>query len=149
MCVKLPTRVRYGARAIAEIACAYPDRLVPLRDVAEALQVSAKYMEQIVAALRSAGLVRARRGASGGYRLTRRPEEITMADVFRALEGPISLVDCSDGADCCPMREHCPTRETWSQMAAAMEEVLEGTALSDLVDRLKSGAQGADVNFDI
>ena len=73
------------------------------------------------------------RGAHGGYRLARRPEQITIAEVVAALEGPIALTTCSDGADSCPIDHHCGVRTNWSRISDAIERALAAVTLADMV----------------
>ena len=143
--MKLSTRARYGARALAELAAANPDAAVSVKDVAQRQKISPKYLEHIMAALRAAGLVKAVRGMYGGYVLARPSEKITLKDVFEVLEGSLAPVDCVDHPDSCPMEDTCPTRETWVEMKESMARVLQGTTVQDLVDRKrrKSAASGA------
>jgi Rrf2 family protein len=139
--MQLSTRTRYGTRAMVELASAYPGRLVPLQEVAKTQGLSVKYLEQIMRILKVGGLIMAARGKRGGYRLTRSPEDIKLTEVYRVLEGPTALAPCLDGAKSCPMRESCPTRETWIEIREAIEGVLERSTLQDLVDRKISKSQ--------
>ncbi len=131
---------------MAEIAGAYPDGTTSVREIAERQSVSAKYLESIVQPLKAAGLIRAVRGMHGGYELTRPPEQISLAEVFRALEGSPAPVPCVDDPSLCGMVEGCPTRDTWVDVKEAIEAVLEGRTLSDLA--LKCGEGSGDGNDD-
>lgn len=133
----LSTTVRYGARAMAQVASAYPDRPVSIREIAEQQRIAPKYLEHIFRPLRTAGLVRATRGKQGGFMLTRPPQTITLKDLFEVLDGAVSLVDCLDHPDCCAMHEVCPTRDTWIEIKQSIEKVLQGTTIQDLVERKK------------
>lgn len=133
--MKIPTRTRYGLRAMAEIARGYPEQPITLREVSERQGLSLKYLEQLVARLKAAGLVRSVRGVHGGYVPARSPAEMPLRDVFVALEGPTALVDCVSDEDYCPRHEDCPTRETWVAMSHAIEEVLDSTTVADIMER--------------
>jgi Rrf2 family protein len=135
--MRLSTAVRYGARVLTELAIAYPDGVVPVREIAERQRVSAKYLEHILKSLRTAGLVRAARGSRGGYSLTRSPEAITLKEVYESLAGSLAPVECVDCPDSCSMHATCPTRETWVELRDAIEQVLGRTRLLDLVERRK------------
>jgi len=139
--MKLTTKVRYGTRALVELAMAYPVPAVSLRDVAELQVISAKYLEQIMGALKSAGLVESKRGAHGGYGLVRPPGEINILDIYGALEGTVSLTDCVDDPARCPMQETCATRDLWVDLSGALSEKLRGTTLEDLVTKMRNKAQ--------
>jgi Rrf2 family cysteine metabolism transcriptional repressor len=130
--VRLSTRTRYGCRALAEVAAAYPDGTPSIREIAERQRLSPKYLESIMQALKAAGLVRATRGVHGGYTLTRPPAEIRMSDIFRALEGTPAPVPCVDTPELCGMADDCPTRDTWVELRGAIEGVLTRRTLQDL-----------------
>ena len=133
--MKMSTRARYGARALAELAAAYHHKPLSVKELAHIQCLSVKYLEQIMAALKAAGLVRAVRGLHGGYELGSAPEEISLGDVYEALEGKPMLVECIAHPETCAMRENCPTRDTWVELNEAVTQVLEKTTLADLARR--------------
>jgi Rrf2 family protein len=141
--MRLSTRTRYGCRALAEVAVAYPSGTPSVREIAEKQRISPKYLESIMQALKAAGLVRAARGAHGGYALTRPPREISMSDVVRVLEGPSGPVPCVDAPDLCRMAGDCPTRDMWVEMREAMDGVLARRTLQDLAARCADGPEAA------
>lgn len=132
--MKLSTRMRYGTRALAELALAWPDGTLSTKEMAEREDISFKYLEQIMTPLRAAGLITSTRGRHGGFSLTRAPEEVTLLEVYEVLEGSAAPVDCVDHPDSCPMEDMCPSRETWVRMKKSMLEVLESTTLKDLAE---------------
>lgn len=138
--MRLSTAVRYGARAMTQVASAHPDRAVSVREVAEQQRISPKYLEQIFRPLRVAGLVQAVRGKQGGYVLARSPESITLKDLYEVLVGSVAPVACVDCPDSCVMCDVCPTRDTWVEIKHAVEKVLESTTIQDLVERKKRKA---------
>ena len=135
--MRIPTKARYGARVLAEVAMVYPVGLVSVRDIAERQQLSPKYLERIMRKLRTGGLVTGKRGMRGGYSLARAPETITLKDVFNAIEEPVTIVHCVANAESCPREPDCPTRQTWTEIRGALERVLQGTTIRDLVERRK------------
>ncbi len=135
--MKLSTRSLYGARAMVEIALAYPDGTVSVKRVSERQNISHKYLERIMGELRNSGFVKSVRGMHGGYALMRSPESITLKDLLETLDGSLAPVECVDHPESCPVENVCPTRDTWAEMKTAMETVLEKTTLQDLVDRRK------------
>ena len=100
--MKISTKGRYALRLMLDLALASPGEPVPLRDVAQRQEISDKYLEQIVTQLSRAGLVRSVRGAGGGYLLTREPEEYTVGEILRVLEGNLAPVSCVDQDDTNP-----------------------------------------------
>ncbi len=134
--MQFSTKMRYGSRALAELAAAYPEGTVPVREVAEKQEISAKYLEQIMSRLKAAGIVESVRGLHGGYKLAMPPGECRLSEVFEALEGSAAPVACVDEPGGCPLEDCCPTRATWSEVKEAIVEVLENTTLQDLADRM-------------
>lgn len=92
--MKLSTRTRYGIRAVLELAQNNGNRPLQLRIIAQHQDISVKYLEQLMAILRSAGFVRSIRGAKGGYLLAKPPNQVKISDVFDCLEGHIATVEC-------------------------------------------------------
>jgi Rrf2 family protein len=110
-------------------------KAVSLRDVAKRQMISDKYLEQIVTPLSKAGLVRSVRGANGGYLLTRRPEEYTVGDILRPLEGDLAPVECATDAEFCQRCNECVTVALWQEIHKAVSQVVDNTTLADLVER--------------
>lgn len=103
-----------------------------LKSIAERHNLSEHYLEQLVSPLRNARLVISIRGAYGGYKLSRSPQEITAGDVIRVLEGPISPVEFMEEED--PAKRHL-----WIRLRDSMNEVLDSTTLQDLITYKESG----------
>ena len=133
--MKISTRTRYGSRALVELATVYPTRALSVKQVAQAQHMSVKYLENIMASLKAAGLIRAVRGVNGGHMLARPPTSINLSQVVEALEGSLTLIDCVEHPESCPMIDLCPTQDLWIQIGQSMAEILESTNLQDLVDR--------------
>ena len=133
--MKISTKGRYALRLMADIAQQRPGEPVSLRDAARRQGLSDKYLEQIVTPLARAGLVRSVRGAGGGYLLTRTPEEYTVGEILRVLEGSLAPVTCAENAACCDRSSECVTQELYAQISAAVSAVVDHTTLADLVKR--------------
>ena len=143
--MKLSTKTRYGARAMLELALNYNRGFVSTAEIAAQQQVSRKYVENLLASLRSASLVTSVRGAQGGYALTRSPAQINLREIYDAFEGTEGFVACTTCPELCDRTDTCVTRDVWAQMYSACMEILESTTLEDLVRRArnKRGAQAA------
>ena len=133
--MKISTKGRYALRLMLDLAVQSGDSAVPLRDVAERQEISDKYLEQIVTQLARGGLVRSVRGAGGGYLLTRTPEEYTVGEILRQLEGNLAPVSCVSGGSCCGRADRCVTLEVWQQIQDAVDGVVDNITLADLVKR--------------
>ncbi len=135
--MEISTKLRYGARALAELGIAYPEQVVPAGDLARRQGLSVKYLEHILSSLKAGGIITSERGMGGGYRLARAPEEITLASVFRVLEGSPAPVKCVDTPETCDQAQTCPTLPTWIELRDAVTNVLEATTIADLAKRMK------------
>lgn len=134
--MKLSNKADYGMRALLDLALHREPHLVPIADIAERTKVPLKFLEQILLALKAAGLVDSKRGVGGGYSLLRSPEAITVADVVKVLDGPVQAVHCgSDAIGRCPEQEACSIRNVWIEASDAMERVLKRTSFADLAMR--------------
>ncbi len=117
-----------------ELAATAPKQIKGER-LAAAQSIPHKFLENILADLRNGGLVVSQRGAEGGYRLALPPDEITVADVIRVVEGPIASVRGERPDDIVYVGAAAPLREVWIELRTAMRGVLEHTTLADLVAR--------------
>lgn len=133
--MKLSTRSRYGTRALLDLAQNYGEQVIPLREIARRQEISLSYLEHLVGPLVDAKLIQTIRGAKGGLRLAKAPEDIRMSEVVSLLEGPLEPAECVHSPDKCSRSDFCATRDVWGEMGRAMNEVLEQTTLADLVSR--------------
>lgn len=132
--MKLSTRGEYGLRAIFDLALRQGKGPTPLKEIAERQELSEYYLEQLMASLRKAGLVKSVRGAKGGYLLGRSPSEITVGDIVRVLEGPIGPTECviSGEAYHCHKSETCIARRVWERVRDSIVEVMDAITLADM-----------------
>jgi Rrf2 family cysteine metabolism transcriptional repressor len=130
--MKLSTRGQYGTRAMLELALLYGQGPVLLKDVASRQDIPVSYLENLMGALRMAGLVATVRGMHGGYYLAKPPSEINLSQVIAALEGSMAPVECVDDPEHCSRAESCVTRDIWGEVKQAIENVLESITLEDL-----------------
>ena len=129
--MKVSTRTHYGLSAMSYLACRHGQGPSSAREIAAGQGLPAKYLEQLLATLKSAGLVKSLRGAGGGYVLTRPPAEIRLWEIYEVLEGELSPVNCLYDPEVCPNEQQCPTRGMWLQMTEALKQVLEQNTLED------------------
>lgn len=133
--VKLSTKGKYGVRAVFEIARRFGEGPVTIKEIAERQRISLSYLEQILYRLGRAGIVESVRGPGGGVLLTRRPSEITIGDIVRALEGPIALSHCLEPGEAaeCYQADDCVARMVWAKVGAKIEEALDSIRFDDLL----------------
>ncbi len=141
--MRLSKRGEYGLRAMMALAAPGPDggiQVVQIREIAEREQMPGKFLEQILLALRNAGLLHSRMGVGGGYRLAKAPREITLGQIVRVLDGPLAPVKCVSQMayePCgCPDEETCGLRLVMGDVRNAIADVLDGTSLADVTARV-------------
>ena len=132
--MKLSARERTGLRAMVEFARRHGEGPTALSEVARIQELPLPYLEQVVASLRRAGLLRSVRGAHGGYMLSNAPSSISVGDVFRAVEGCLMPLDCmrADGSTCA-REPTCATRSVWEAVADRLRETFDNTSLADVL----------------
>ncbi len=139
--MRVSAKSDYAVRAAIELAHAHGEGPVKGERIATAQKIPSKFLESILVDLRHAGLVASQRGSEGGYWLALPPAEITVADVIRAVDGPIASVrgmrpdelEYSGSAE--------PLREVWLDLRTALRGVLEHVTLADLVSRTPSSGR--------
>jgi Rrf2 family protein len=131
--VRVSAKIDYALRACAELAAAAGEGPIKGERLAAAQDVPVRFLENILLDLRHAGIVASQRGSVGGYWLARPPEEVSLADVFRALEGPIADVhgDPPESVSYAGAAQHLQT--VWIAVRASLRTVLETTTLADIV----------------
>jgi len=106
----------------------------PIKAIAERQGIPEAYLEQLFAVLKRDGLVNSVRGAQGGYTLSRTPEEITVGDVLRTLEGGLNLVDCLEEEETCGKSCACPSRIVWMKIRDGLNAIVDSITLQDMMN---------------
>ncbi|MDR3239405.1 MAG: Rrf2 family transcriptional regulator [Clostridiales bacterium] len=144
--MKISTKGRYGLRALIDIAAHEDEKCVTLGSIAARQGISVNYLEQLIALLKKAGLVKSVRGPQGGYSLDKPAGDISVAYILRILEGPFYPADClsSSGekntcgtASC----ENCVTKPVWEKLYNSVNNALEAFTLSDLAEDYRQAAE--------
>ena len=131
--MKLSTRSRYGTRMMADLAKHYDEGPVQIGSIAKRQDVSVKYLEQLIIPLKKSGFIKSVRGPRGGHMLSRPPEEITVGEIVRVLEGGIDLTGCIQEVDSCDRSSNCLMRKVWKEASTAMYETLYSKYLTDII----------------
>jgi Rrf2 family protein len=147
--MRLSTKGRYGVRALVDIALNGDGGPVLLKDIAKRQDISAQYLEHLVAPLIRAGILRSIRGAKGGIALAKPPEEIRLSHVIAVLEGSVAPVECVDNPALCARSDACVTRDVWSDIKVAIMGVLESVTVKDLMDRQMAKAPSKSGTYSI
>jgi Rrf2 family protein len=145
--VKVSTRGDYASRALLSLALhADGEGPTSVRDIAERTALPQPYLEQILLALKGAGLVRSKRGVGGGYVLSRDPKEILLSDILMAVDGPIVAGDFgephTDGA--CDHEGQCVLLSIWADVGEHMRRYLDSLSLADIVTMARGEAPWPD-----
>src|SRR6187455_3319324 len=146
--MRVSAKVDYALRALAELAAAPPGGPVKAESLATAQGIPLKFLENILLELRRAEIVASQRGADGGYRLAKPAEEVSLAEVIRAVEGPIATVRGARPEDTTYTGAAIGLRDVWIELRTSMRGVLEETSLADLVERsvLAQDAESAEAD---
>ena len=146
--MKLSTKGRYGLRAVIDIALHGTTEAVAISAIAERQNISAKFLEQLIAKLKRAGIVTSVRGAQGGYRLAKAPEDISVGEVLRALEGDLNPVDCAEvtgtpgtcDKNACGGPDQCVTKIVWKRISDSINDAVDHLMLSELLEDGRSSS---------
>lgn len=126
-------------RALLDLSLREDAKATLIQDIAERQNIPLKFLQQILASLKVAGLLQSRKGPGGGYVLAKPPQEITLGAVIRAMDGsisPISCVSVTNYSECgCPNPDTCVLRVSFKEVRDAMAQVLDQTTFADLRDR--------------
>ncbi len=129
----IPTRTRYGIRALIQIALSSGEKPVSLLKISEEQDVSRKYLENIFKLLKKAGIVTSSRGPEGGYNLIKSASELTLYEIFDAIDGPVQTVNCHDDSGDCIRAEKCITTELWKDLLEHIVTYLKSKTLDHLI----------------
>jgi Rrf2 family protein len=150
--MKLSVRGEYALRALLVLGLNYDQPVVRIQTISEQQNIPKRFLEQILNDLKSAGVVQSRRGVAGGYRLARRPEEITLAVIIRHIEGALAPVSCVSERfyeKCsCPDESRCAIRSVMKEVREAVVRIAERLTIADLCERSKALQQEPVNPFD-
>ncbi len=130
----ISTRGRYATRMVVLLAARDPGASMTKTEIANAEGISAGYVQQLMMALRLAGIVDSHRGREGGFSLSRSADDITVAEVLRAVEGDVMPAPCQGGASC-DRWDDCPTRPVWEEAAELLNGLFSKITIASLADR--------------
>jgi Rrf2 family transcriptional regulator, cysteine metabolism repressor len=147
--MKLSTKVRYATRIMIRLADAKGQASLRKTDIARLEQISPDYVGQILMTLKNAGLVISRRGAQGGFAISRDPAGITVADVLEAVEGPLALVPAARKKEAAEQASVRVTMDLWRRASQALRDALAGACLKDLAREVAALEHATSITFEI
>src|SRR5512143_2075616 len=137
--MKLSLRGEYALRAMLVLGLNYEQPVVRIQTISDQQNIPKRFLEQILNDLKSAGVVASRRGVAGGYRLAKRPEEISIATVVRHIEGALAPVSCVSERfyqKCsCPDESRCAIRSVMKEVREAVLKIVERVTIAELCER--------------
>lgn len=136
--MRLSTKGRYGLMAMSQLALEDGSGPISLKYIAEKQNLSESYLEQLFSTLRKNGLLESVRGSQGGYMLTRKPADITVGHILRALEGELGPAECvHDTISECTKEDGCATKLVLIKIKDSIDEVIDSITLEDMVNDVK------------
>jgi Rrf2 family cysteine metabolism transcriptional repressor len=138
--MKLSTKGRYGLRAMLDLALNGDNGPITIHAIAQRQEISERYLEQLLIPLKQAGMVKSVLGSQGGYVLGRAPQDISVGDIIRVMEGPLAPVECVSelNPDECKRADMCVTRIIWAKLRDSITEILDSYSLLDLANEYHS-----------
>ena len=131
---KISTRARYGLRALLELAKHNGKEPINLKDIAANQEISIKYLESIFKLLKDNKIIKSTRGPGGGYQLVDDPAELNIYNIFVALDGPLTTIDCVSDVEVCNRTENCRTRLFWEELQNHITGFLKSKTLQDIIE---------------
>jgi len=131
--MKLTTKGRYGLNAMYDLAMSEGEGPQSVKAIAQRQRIPEAYLEQLICALKKAGLVVSVRGAQGGYRIARPAGEISIGQILRALEGEVLQIDCLADEEYCTNACSCPSRRVFTKLAEGMNRLVDSISLADML----------------
>lgn len=145
--MKLNTKTRYGLRSMIEFAMDWEGKGLLQKDISERQGISYKYLDHIISALKTKGLIVNMDGKKSGYRLSRKPEEITVYDIYQAFEPELSIVDCLNSEGECVSDKTCAAKHLWGGLNKLIIDYLSKNNLKELSDNQIKLNRGEGANM--
>jgi Rrf2 family protein len=139
--MQITRQADYALRAMLFLAQLEPNQRAATSHIAEVQRIPPSFLAKIISQLSIAGLIHTSRGARGGVSMARSPEAISILEVVEAIDGPISLNECSQSPDNCPFGGNCPLRTIWCGTQGELVEKLRRTTFLEVLEQLESSKQ--------
>ena len=138
----LSKKTKYAIKALIVLGKNYGNEPMQILRIAEAENITKKFLEQILLEMRNAGILYSKKGAGGGYSLNKAPEDIRLSQVMRLIDGPIALLPCVSlnfyrSCDECKSEQVCGIRDTFVDVRNAMLQILNDTSIADIINKEK------------
>lgn len=130
--MKITRATEYACRALRYLNTHTHDRCCSIQEIARAELVPVQFLAKVMQSLTQAGIVRSSCGKNGGYRIRKSPDDITLADVLVAVEGPVALNPCLEEDNPCELMENCHIHDVWQELQDTMLGVLKKHTVADV-----------------
>ena len=140
--MKLSTRGRYSTRLMLELGLRFGDGPVLLKDISRGQEISLKYLGQLIIPLKIAGLIKSTQGSHGGYYLARPPENISLSQIIRAVEGTLAFTECVESPDICYRSGNCVAHDIWEDASKQFNNMLNSITLADMLKKHEMKSSG-------
>ena len=138
--MKISTKARYSLRVLLDLAQHREDGYVPLKTIAQRQGISKRYLDQIMLLLNRTDYLKTVRGAQGGYKLAKAPDQYTLGDILRLTEGGFAPLACLEGgSEDCERYDNCMARQAWQGLEKVMADYLNNLTLQDILDQNGGG----------
>jgi FeS assembly SUF system regulator len=134
--IRITRETDYGIVLLTLLAAGPSDGIHTARDLSGQASLPLPMVSKILKALARSGLLISHRGAKGGYSLARRPADVSVGDVIRALEGPVGITECASSPGSCEQESCCPIRSRWQEISGAVRQFLETIPITHLINRV-------------
>jgi Rrf2 family protein len=137
--MRLSTKGEYASRAMLELAARYGQGPVPIKIISLSQAIPQQFLEHLLLLLKRAGYVRSKKGPRGGYYLSKPPGQISVAEIIRAMDGPLAPINCVSviQPEPCPLEKRCGLKALWKEVRDMVAEHLEKTTFEDILTRQK------------
>jgi len=142
--MRLSTKGEYASRAMLELSLHHEERPLHIRDISKAQDIPQRFLEQILLQLKRAGYLRSRKGPEGGYYLAKSPSKISVAEVYRVMEGPLAPIDCVSvtAHEVCPHEASCALKGLWKEVRDAVAQITEKATFGELAEKTRAARAG-------
>lgn len=141
--MQITRQADYALRAMLYLAQLEPNQRAATSQIAEEQHIPPSFLAKIISQLSIAGLIHTSRGARGGVSLAHQPEEISVLEVVEAIDGPISLNECTENPSACPFGEDCPLRPLWCDTQTELVKRLKKTSFAEFIAQPESTLEPA------
>ncbi|MFC1517443.1 RrF2 family transcriptional regulator [Candidatus Margulisiibacteriota bacterium] len=149
--MKVSYKGDYATKIILDLSEIYPNKLAHIEDIAKRQDIPQNYLEQILLTLKKGGFVQSKKGPNGGYSLTRRPEEISLGEIIRFIEGPVYPISCCDpqGTQTCKETKKCAFIGIWKEVGDGIANIVDNINFEQIKERTRKIREKEAISYHI